>query len=194
MCFRLPFCKEIATIDKYYALTDPKTVLTQIEVLGEIVADEKGIKFCTNKYKLIRYYTSSEPIHLKDGTKVWYDQGRIHRKEIYRRDDKHRLIRDSLPAVEYPNGTKAWLSAGKLHRENELPAIEDADGSKQWWIEDKRHRGNDLPAIEYANGDKEWWTKGKRRRENGLPAISICWKIPIDGFQWTENVNKGRDC
>ena len=152
------FCKEVAYIHDYYSLLDPSTVLTQIEVIGKIVTDEKQEKFCTNKYKLITYYSSTEPIILRDQTKVWYHKGRRHRD-------------NDLPAIEWANGHKEWWKEGIRHRDNDLPAIEWTNGHKEWWKEGKQHRDNDLPAIEWANGVKEWWKEGKRRRDNDLPAI-----------------------
>ena len=58
----------------------------------------------------------------KNGTKVWYLNGKCHR--------------ENGPAYESANGDKYWYLNGKLHREDG-PAIEYADGEKEWLLNDK---------------------------------------------------------
>lgn len=47
------FCDSIANVYKYYTMSDD-TRVCEVEPLGEIVADEDGIKFVTNKIKIIK--------------------------------------------------------------------------------------------------------------------------------------------
>ena len=49
---------------------------------------------------------------LSDGSKEWYLNGNLHRKDG--------------PAIEYANGSKAWYLNGKRRREDG-PAIEGAE-------------------------------------------------------------------
>ena len=81
----------------------------------------------------------------KDGTKLWYLNGQLHREDG--------------PAVEYPDGTKyCWFLNGLFHRING-PAYEEKNGYKSWWINGQQHR-TDGPAIEYPDGTKFWFLKG----------------------------------
>ena len=118
-----------------------------------------------------------------DGTKVWYEHGKIHRGH-------------DLPAIESPDETKQWMCQGKLHRENDLPAIEHGDGTRWWYRNGKLfrrrgqhtvelkdgtlkwtnakgelHRMDDLPAVVRPNGTKEWWFNGFKHRDYGKPTI-----------------------
>jgi hypothetical protein len=52
------------------------------------------------------------------GTKEWYLNGRLHRKDG--------------PAIEYPDGRKEWYINGERHREDG-PAIEQ-NGTKRWYL------------------------------------------------------------
>ena len=61
-------------------------------------------------------------LHIEDGDKVWYKDGKIHREDG--------------PAIEYSNGTKGWSKNGQLHRGNG-PAVEYSDGDKEWYYEDQ---------------------------------------------------------
>ena len=51
----------------------------------------------------------------KDGSKVWYLNGKLHREDG--------------PACEYADGGKHWYLNGKAHREDG-PAVEHANGDK----------------------------------------------------------------
>lgn len=61
-------------------------------------------------------------IEYANGTKEWYQNGKLHR------EDGH--------AIEWMDGTKQWWLNGKLHRESG-PAVEWANGDREWWIEGK---------------------------------------------------------
>ena len=80
-----------------------------------------------------------------NGTKRWYLDGKLHRKDG--------------PAVEGSDGYKEWYLDGKRHREDG-PAVEGSDGYKAWYLDGKRHR-EDGPAVEYGDGYgggyKEWY-------------------------------------
>ena len=79
-----------------------------------------------------------------NGSKHWYLNGKLHRKDG--------------PAIEDANGRKSWYLNGKRHREDG-PASEYADGSKSWYLNGKLHR-EDGPAVEYADGYKAWYLNG----------------------------------
>ena len=76
-----------------------------------------------NKYKTVDKLTGKgyEYIVDKNGTKVWYINGNLHREDG--------------PAIEYKNGTKYWYLNGNKHREDG-PAIEDKNGDKEWYLND----------------------------------------------------------
>jgi hypothetical protein len=93
---------------------------------------------------------------LKDGTKKWYKNNKLHRIDG--------------PAVEWEDGDKWWCKNGKYHREDG-PAVEGKNGSKEYWLNDKRHR-EDGPAIEWVDGTKLWYKDGMRHREDG-PAVEF---------------------
>ena len=57
----------------------------------------------------------------KNGTKVWYLNGKWHREDG--------------PAIEYADGTKFWYKYGEFHREDG-PAVELASGTKRWYLND----------------------------------------------------------
>ncbi len=79
-----------------------------------------------------------------DGTKRWYRNGELHRKDG--------------PAVVTARGSKRWFRNGYAHRDDG-PAIENVDGLRVWYRDGLLHR-EDGPAIEYANGTKEWYRDG----------------------------------
>ena len=83
----------------------------------------------------------------KDGTKLWYKEGMLHRKYG--------------PAIESNNGF-FWYKDGLLHRDNG-PAIEVFNKVKIWYRNGKKHR-EDGPAIE-SEGKKYWYLNGKRFSE-----------------------------
>ena len=115
----------------------------------------------------------------KDGTKVWYLNGKLHRidgpaiegangdKRWYLNGKQHRI---DGPAMEYTNGDKEWFLNGRLHR-IDGPAIEYTNGSKCWFLNDELHR-IDGPAVEDADGTKEWYLNGKKYSEEKY------WKHP----------------
>ena len=85
----------------------------------------------------------SDPVISENGTKVWYEDGKLHRVDG--------------PAVIYANGGKVWWVDGKRHRVDG-PAIEYANGDKVWWVDGKLHRVGG-PAVEYADGTKKWYVR-----------------------------------
>jgi len=105
-------------------------------------------KDSTSWYKegtTIRHRLDGPAIEYANGTKYWYNEGKLHREDG--------------PACEYADGDKEWYKEDKRHREDG-PAIEYANGDKEWYNEGKLHR-EDGPAVEYANGDKYWYKEGK---------------------------------
>ena len=60
-----------------------------------------------------------KPLEYADGTKTWYLNGELHRKDG--------------PAIEGADGTEEWWLNGKRHREDG-PAIEYADSTEEWWL------------------------------------------------------------
>lgn len=46
------FCKDLADCYRYYAMTDA-TRICKVEAVGEIIKTEDGIKYCTNKIKIL---------------------------------------------------------------------------------------------------------------------------------------------
>ena len=58
-----------------------------------------------------------------NGTKFWYQDGKLHREDG--------------PAIEFANGTRFWFLDGKLHREDG-PACEFVDGLKFWFLDGKQ--------------------------------------------------------
>lgn len=93
------------------------------------------------------------PIILKDGTKEWWLNGKLHREDG--------------PAIEYADGTKEWRRNGKLHREDG-PAIEWEDGTRRWFVKGKLHR-EDGPAVELPGGTKWWYLNG----------VEVVYKFPF---------------
>jgi len=85
-------------------------------------------------------YETYEVQVYKRGTKFWYQNGKLHRKDG--------------PAVEYVNGTKLWYKNGKCHRDDG-PAKECVNGENHWYKNGELHR-EDGPAITRRNGDKFW--------------------------------------
>jgi hypothetical protein len=94
----------------------------------------------------------SSPVIGTDGTKMWYQDGKLHRTDG--------------PAVEYTDGGKFWYQNGKPHR-TDGPAVEEPDGTKMWYLNDKLHRTAG-PAVEDSGGTKEWYQNGIQ-----IPAPSI---------------------
>ena len=97
---------------------------------------------------------------LKDGTKKWYLNGKLHKEDG--------------PAVERSNGAKEWYLNGKFHREN-APAIEYTDDIddigiviRDWFLNGKRHR-EDGPAIDDSDGIKCWYVEGREYDEKEYP-------------------------
>lgn len=115
---------------------------------------------------------------LKDGTKEWRLDGKLHRangpavikadgtREWWRNGGRHR---EDGPAIEWAYGMKEWWQNGNLHREGG-PAVE-ADDWKFWFRDHKRHR-EDGPAVENADGSKEWWIDDVRMTEQEFNAIA----------------------
>lgn len=99
-----------------------------------------------SKQKVIVMTYKTYEVHVyDDGTKFWYQNGKLHREDG--------------PAAEYSDGTKKWFKDGKLHREDG-PAIEYTNGTKMWLQNGFFHR-EDGPAIEYGDGRKMWFKYGK---------------------------------
>ncbi len=102
----------------------------------------------------------------ENGTKKWYLNGNLHRKDG--------------PAIELANGYKEWYLNDELHREDG-PACEYADGTKCWYLNGKLHR-EDGPAIESDNGSKSWYLNGNLHREDEWKKkIKKTHNIIIDG-------------
>ena len=89
------------------------------------------------------YKTYEVRVH-SDGSKFWYQNGKVHR--------------DDGPAITWSDGAKHWYQNEKRHREDG-PASEYPDGSKFWYQNGKRHR-EDGPAIEGSDGTKKWFLDG----------------------------------
>ena len=105
------------------------------------------------------YEGGLDPLVLKDGTKKWHKEKKLHREDG--------------PAIEWADGSMEWYIDGKKHRVDG-PAVVNADGILEWYFEGLRHREGG-PAVEYApstrNADQvEWWDQGQLHRVGG-PAI-----------------------
>jgi len=87
----------------------------------------------------------------KDGTKIWYLNGALHREDG--------------PACEWADGSKIWYLNGKLHRVDG-PAWEYADGETFWYLNGLKHR-EDGPAQEWSDGNKFWYLNGLKHRVDG---------------------------
>jgi hypothetical protein len=68
----------------------------------------------------------------KDGTKKWYLNGHLHRKDG--------------PAIEWYNGDKDWHLNGFLHREDG-PAVEWVHNSNEWYLYGKYYSFQDYLKI-----------------------------------------------
>jgi hypothetical protein len=147
------------------------------------------------------YYKTKdgERIEYPNGTKLWYDDGKLHRLDG--------------PAVEWADGSKAWYVNDKPHR-TDGPAVEYTNGYKKWFINGRRkteeqfnkwrakhnpikesrletikqlasmevpihvsddgtlecYKTKDGIRYEYADGQKEWFAYGNRHRLDG-PAV-----------------------
>ena len=84
----------------------------------------------------------------RDGHKVWYKNGKVHR--------------ENGPAKILAGGEKEWWLNGEWHREDG-PAMIWLN-AKIWCINGKYHR-EDGPAVECTDGTKAWWLNGKRYSE-----------------------------
>jgi hypothetical protein len=103
----------------------------------------------------------------KNGTKLWYLNGKLHRLDG--------------PAMEWADGTKSWYLNGKCHRVDG-PAVEGADGTKLWYLNGQCHRV-DGPAMEWANGSKQWYLNGQELTEEQFNARQDK-LIEIDGIKY----------
>ncbi|QGR53586.1 hypothetical protein [Moumouvirus maliensis] len=111
---------------------------------------------------------------IKEGTKIWYKNGLIHR--------------DELPAMICENGTQKWYQYGKYCRENDLPCIISHHGTKIWYLNGRIGRVGDSPAIIEPDGTKKWYKNGLLHRDNG-PAIIE----PNGTIKWFQNGKLHRD-
>ena len=110
-----------------------------------------------------------------NGTKTWYQYGKLHRVDG--------------PAIEDADGSKHWFLNGKLHR-TDGPAVEYADGSKYWFLNDKLHRV-DGPAVEWSDGSKHWYLDGNKLTqaqwlEAVKPKVASCVGkiVEVDGVKY----------
>jgi hypothetical protein len=131
------------------------------------------------KWALVVTMGKSVVVKYRNGLKVWFSYGKMHRLT--------HLYSDGKPAVEFPDGTKEWWTSDVLHR-REGPAVIRANGDKYWYLHGEQHRHTDFsldsePAVELTNGTKEWWFMGKRHRDGGFPAV-----VRADGLkEWWVN-------
>lgn len=108
-------------------------------------------------------------IEYSDGTKEWYQYGKLHREDgpaieyPYGGQEWWLSVRHRLggPAIENSYGEQWWVN-GRLHREDG-PAVVWSDGVREWYVNGKLHRENG-PAREYSDGNNEWYNRGSRLR------------------------------
>ncbi len=74
--------------------------------------------------EIIKYPNGVECQIDSDGSKFWYQDGKLHRD-------------NDLPAVEWADGSRSWYKDGKHHRDNGLPAIIRSDGECYWLVDGK---------------------------------------------------------
>ena len=79
-----------------------------------------GVKATYNMSELLHSINDMPANEYPDGTKEWYQDGRLHRD-------------GDLPAIEWANGNKSWLKDGLLHRDGGKPAIERVNEDNEWY-------------------------------------------------------------
>ena len=72
-----------------------------------------------DKEKTILHREDGPAIEYADGSKGWYQNGKLHRIDG--------------PALEWSDGDVFWYQNGKLHR-MDGPAHITSGGSKEWWV------------------------------------------------------------
>ena len=93
----------------------------------------------------------------KDGTKIWFIDGKYHR--------------ENGPAIESGDGPKQWYIHGMRHCKDGPAYIGKFE--TKWYQYDLLHR-EDGPAIEYANGMKGYYIHGLEIDTHKIDDIILC--------------------
>jgi hypothetical protein len=86
---------------------------------GDVLIEHINGSYYHYTRNLLNSLHDSPAVRLPDGTRLWYNWGKLHR--------------EGGPAVIWTNGSKWWYTHGKQDR-LDGPAVEWANGDKEWYI------------------------------------------------------------
>lgn len=90
-------------------------------------------------------FAKKEVVFSRNGTKHWYYNERLHRKDG--------------PAIEYANGGYEWYWNGELHRADG-PAMEFYNGEKVWYLNGKMIKSSAKPQNAPKSREHNWLEEG----------------------------------
>lgn len=160
---------------------------------AKVEIGESGTKMTKNEKGEFHSYNDEPAYATKEGTKVWYKDGKEHRDGDkpsyisqagieYKKNDKFHRDGDK-PAnirIDYKTGEKTgedYYKNGKLHRDGDKPAIINRNdpengysGYKEWCQNGKEHRDGDKPSAVSPGKYARWSKNGKLHRDGDKPA------------------------